>query len=166
MAVKALLLMLACAFQGLAPASKSLTGSTAAVHCAVTTEDADHDGPPAVALHSPDDSADARAANELPVEVSQQAVAECMHGMRWLQTLHEDEVAEHWLQTVDELNADCPEGDPPAHACLAAWQSMPYSVGASHSVCFAAFHACSPLQQRQSWQAVLLYCTCHALLRR
>ncbi len=61
---------------------------------------------------------------ELPVEASQQDVAECMHGMRCLQTLHEDEVAERWLPQLEELNADFPEGGPPAHACLAAWQSL------------------------------------------
>lgn len=108
------------------PRNAGVTGSTAAVPRAVTPEDAGHHGPPAVALPSPDDSSDASlsAAMELPVEASQQDVAECMHGMRWLQTLHEDEVAERWLPQLEELNADFPEGGPPAHACLAAWQSL------------------------------------------
>ena len=108
------------------PRSAGVTGSTAAVPRAVTAEDAGHNGPPAAAPPSPDASSDASlsAAMELPVEASQEDVAECMHGMRWLQTLHEDEVAEHWRPQLDELNADFPEGGPPVHACLAARQSL------------------------------------------
>ena len=97
--VTALLLMLACAFQGPTPASAGITGSTAAVPRAVTAEDAGHNGTPAVALPLPDDSSDGqpeRSHGAAGGGVRRRDVAECMHGMRWLQTLHEDEVAERW----------------------------------------------------------------------